>query len=146
MTKRLTRRFAGLALILMSGLITTGAMAGEDEAAGPSVYERLGEMDGITQIVTDTVALHHKNPKLAHFFDGIDDAVTTRVATFAHISDAVVVRIQLVVRTGIGAIGLVGAVVFIEGNNLKTPIGAAFRFAIALVTTSSSPSSCRYKQ
>ena len=73
MTTRLTRRFAGLALILMSGLITTAAMAGEDEAAGPSVYERLGEMDGITQIVTDTVALHHKNPKLAHFFDGIDD-------------------------------------------------------------------------
>jgi truncated hemoglobin YjbI len=57
----------------MSGLITTAAMAGEDESAGPSVYERLGEMNGISKIVTDTVALHHKNPDIAHFFDGVDD-------------------------------------------------------------------------
>jgi len=48
-------------------------MAGEDESAGPSVYERLGEMNGIRRIVTDTVALHHKNPDIAHFFDGVDD-------------------------------------------------------------------------
>jgi hypothetical protein len=40
-------------------------------------------MDGITQIVTDTVALHHKNPNIAHFFDGIDDAqLIKHVAAF----------------------------------------------------------------
>jgi len=53
--------------------MTLNAFAGEDEAAGPSVYERLGEMNGISKIVTDTVALHHKNPDIAHFFDGVDD-------------------------------------------------------------------------
>jgi hemoglobin len=74
MTTRYIRRFAGLALIVMSGLITTTALAGDDEAAGPSLYERLGEMDGIARIVTDTVALHHKNPDIGHYFDGIDDA------------------------------------------------------------------------
>jgi len=74
MTMRFTRRLAVLALTLMSGLITLNAFAGEDEAAGPSLYERLGEIDGITRIVTDTVALHHKNPDIGHYFDGIDDA------------------------------------------------------------------------
>jgi len=73
MTMRFTRRLAVLALTLMSGLMTLNAFAGEDEAAGPSVYERLGEMNGISKIVTDTVALHHKNPDIAHFFDGVDD-------------------------------------------------------------------------
>jgi hemoglobin len=84
MTMRFIRRFTVL-LILMSGLITTSALAGDDEAAGPSVYERLGEMDGITRIVTDTVALHHKNPDIGHYFDGIDDAQLIRhvVAFFA---------------------------------------------------------------
>jgi hemoglobin len=74
MTPKLTRRIAVLALTIMSGLMTLTAFAGEEEAAGPSLYERLGEMDGIAQIVTDTVALHHENPDLAHFFDGVDDA------------------------------------------------------------------------
>ena len=73
MNRSFTQRIAGLTLILMSGLITTGAMAGEDESAGPSVYERLGEMDGISKIVNDTIALHHKNPDIGHYFDGIDD-------------------------------------------------------------------------
>ncbi len=72
MTK-FARRISGLALILMSGVISLNAFAGDDEAAGPSVYERLGEMDGITQIVTDTVELHHNNPDIGHFFDGVDD-------------------------------------------------------------------------
>lgn len=67
------RRIAGLALVLMSGVISLNAFAGDDETTGPSLYERLGEMDGITQIVTDTVALHHANPDIGHFFDGVDD-------------------------------------------------------------------------
>ena len=85
MTTRFIRRFAGLALILMSVLITTTALAEDDEATGPSLYERLGAMDGITRIVTDTVALHHENPDIGHYFDGVDDAQLIRhvVAFFA---------------------------------------------------------------
>lgn len=73
MTMRITRRFAVLVLTLISGFATLNAFAGEDEATGPSVYERLGEMDGIARIVNDTIALHHKNPDIAHYFDGVDD-------------------------------------------------------------------------
>jgi truncated hemoglobin YjbI len=40
-------------------------------------------MDGITQIVTDAVALHHENADIAHFFDGVDDAkLSKHVAAF----------------------------------------------------------------
>jgi hemoglobin len=73
MTTKIARVFIGLAFTLMSGVISLTAFAGDDEAAGPSLYERLGEMDGIRQIVTDTIVLHRKNPEIAHFFDGIDD-------------------------------------------------------------------------
>jgi len=73
MTMRITRRITVLALTLMSGLTALSAVAEEDVAAGSSVYERLGEMDGIAQIVKDTIALHHENPVLAHYFDGVDD-------------------------------------------------------------------------
>ena len=73
MTMRITRRIAVLALTLLSGLTALNTYAGDDAAAGPSVYERLGEMDGIAQIVKDTIALHHKNPVLAHYFEGVDD-------------------------------------------------------------------------
>ena len=39
------------------------------------MYERLGAADGIEAIVRDTVALHHKNPDIAHYFTDIDDEV-----------------------------------------------------------------------
>ena len=73
MTTKITRRLALMALTMIAGFFSLSAVAGEEAAAGPSIYERLGEMDGIRQIVTDTVALHHENPDIGHFFDGIDD-------------------------------------------------------------------------
>ena len=73
MTTRIKRRVALMALTMIAGFFSLSAFAGEEEAAGPSLYERLGEMDGIRQIVTDTVALHHENPTLAHYFEGVDD-------------------------------------------------------------------------
>ena len=54
MTMRITRRIAVLALTLLSGLTALNTYAGDDAAAGPSVYERLGEMDG-TSILTTPV-------------------------------------------------------------------------------------------
>jgi len=73
MRTTLTRRLSVLALTILASVMSISAFAGDDEAAGSSLYERLGEIDGITQIVTDTVALHHKNPDIGHFFDGVDD-------------------------------------------------------------------------
>ena len=73
MTTRIARTSAGLLLALMSGLITLNAFAGDDEATGPSLYERLGAQEGLSQIVNDTIALHHKNPEIAHYFEGVDD-------------------------------------------------------------------------
>ncbi|MGI9202013.1 MAG: group I truncated hemoglobin [Woeseiaceae bacterium] len=72
MTK-FTRTWAMFALAIVAGFFSVGAVAEEVEAAGPSLYERLGEMDGIRQIVTDTVALHHENPDIGHYFEGVDD-------------------------------------------------------------------------
>lgn len=85
MTNGLTRRLTVVTLTLMAAMISTGAFAGESEANAPSLYERLGAMDGITQIVKDTIALHHKNLDIGHFFAGVDDDDLTRhvVAFFA---------------------------------------------------------------
>jgi hemoglobin len=74
MTAKLTRRLAVMAISLMTGLISLGAFASDEAAAGPSLYERLGAWDGITAIVTDTVALHHENAELSHYFTDVDDA------------------------------------------------------------------------
>ena len=57
----------------MASVISIGAFANEDEAAAPSLYERLGAMESIARIVNDTIALHHNNPDIAHFFEGVDD-------------------------------------------------------------------------
>lgn len=69
----LTRRLTVLTLTLMASTISMNAVASEDQVAAPSLYERLGATEGLNQIVSDTIALHHKNPDIAHFFDGIDD-------------------------------------------------------------------------
>jgi hemoglobin len=74
MKMRITRRVAAIALLSMSAFFTLG-VAAEEEAAAPSLYERLGAADGLTQIVNDTIALHHKNPDIAHYFTDIDDDV-----------------------------------------------------------------------
>jgi hemoglobin len=74
MTSNLTRRMAVLAISLMTGLISVGALAEHHEAAVPLLYERLGSWDGITTIVTKTVALHHENAEISSFFEGVDDA------------------------------------------------------------------------
>ena len=46
---------------------------------------RLGEMDGIGNIVRDTIALHHANPDVSHYFEGVDDEKLAKhvVAFFA---------------------------------------------------------------
>ncbi len=73
MRTTLTRRLTVLALTFMASVMSISTFASEDEAAGPSLYERLGAMEGIARMVDDTIALHHKNPDIAHFFAGVDD-------------------------------------------------------------------------
>jgi hemoglobin len=77
MTKTIRRRFAAIALTMMTGFITLNAFAEHHEAAveaaGPSLYERLGGEKGLNSIVKDTIALHHENPTIAHYFEGVDD-------------------------------------------------------------------------
>lgn len=73
MRMTLTRRLTVLTLTLMASALSMNAVASEDQAAAPSLYERLGAAEGINQIVSDTVALHHKNPDIGHYFEGIDD-------------------------------------------------------------------------
>lgn len=75
------KKLLGLAILGFS--LAGGAVAGEPETAGPSLYERLGAMSGIEQIVDDTIALHLENEKIAHYFDGVDlDNLAHHVAAF----------------------------------------------------------------
>jgi hemoglobin len=74
MKMRITRRTVAIALVSMSTFFTLG-VAAEEEAAAPSLYERLGAADGLSKIVRDTIALHHGNPDIAHYFADIDDDV-----------------------------------------------------------------------
>lgn len=74
MKMRTTRRIAAIMLLSMSTFFALGAAA-EEEAAAPALYERLGGADGLSQIVRDTIALHHKNPTIAHYFTDVDDDV-----------------------------------------------------------------------
>jgi hemoglobin len=73
MSKKIAKIAAALAITLLSATITTSAFAGDDASATPSLYERLGAWDGINKIAYDTIALHHKNPLIAHYFADIDD-------------------------------------------------------------------------
>ena len=71
---RITRRIVAITLLSMSTFFTLG-VAAEEEATAPSLYERLGGDEGLTKIVSDTIALHHKNPDIAHYFTDVDDDV-----------------------------------------------------------------------
>ncbi len=74
MNMKITRRIAAIALLSMSTFFALG-VAAEEEAAAPSLYERLGSDEGLTKIVKDTIALHHENPDIAHYFADVDDDV-----------------------------------------------------------------------
>jgi hemoglobin len=73
MSNKFVKGFAILALTLSSGIVTLSAFAGDDAAAAPTLYERLGAWEGIEKIVHDTLALHRKNPAIAHDFTDIED-------------------------------------------------------------------------
>ena len=62
-----------LAVVLLSSLFLQFSPAlAQDSAAGPSLYQRLGEMEGIESIVRKTVALHEVNPTIAAYVKHID--------------------------------------------------------------------------
>jgi hemoglobin len=68
-----------ISLLIVSG----GAIAGDDGEAKASLYERLGAMDGINSIVSDTIALHLENEAISHYFEGVDlDNLAHHVAAF----------------------------------------------------------------
>lgn len=67
-------RIAAITLLSMSTFFALG-VAAEEEATTPSLYERLGANDGLTKIINDTIALHHENSDIAHFFTNVDDDV-----------------------------------------------------------------------
>ncbi len=84
MKRKITRRTIAITLLSMSTFFTLG-VAAEEGAAAPSLYERLGGDEGLTRIVKDTIALHHENPDIAHYFADVDDDVLVEhvVAFFA---------------------------------------------------------------
>ncbi len=77
----ITRRIITVSLLLIAALFSLGVAA--EEEATPSLYDRLGAANGLTQIVTDTITLHHANPDIKHYFADIDDdALIAHVVAF----------------------------------------------------------------
>jgi hemoglobin len=66
---KLTRLLA-LGIVLFA--IGQPAFAGEEAAAEPTLYDRMGSWDGIDKIVADTLALHLENEEIVDILDGID--------------------------------------------------------------------------
>jgi len=85
MTNKLSTPITILVLAVLTTAFCGTAVAGNEESTGPSLYERLGSMDGIGNIVRDTIALHHANPDVSHYFEGVDDEKLAKhvVAFFA---------------------------------------------------------------
>ena len=71
-------------LVLAVSAGSPAAIAGDVEAdAAPTLYERLGEWDGIDRIVRDTIAFHLENPEISHYFEGVDlEALAGHVTAF----------------------------------------------------------------
>jgi len=84
MNMRITRSFVAIALLSMSTFFTLD-VAAEEDATAPTLYERLGSNEGLSKIIKDTIALHHKNPDIARYFTDVDDDVLAAhvVAFFA---------------------------------------------------------------
>lgn len=83
MNTKIAKGIALLAMALLGAIPVSSAFAGDEAAAAPSLYERLGASEGIGNIVRDTVALHHKNPAISHYFSDVnDDQLVTHVAAF----------------------------------------------------------------
>ena len=75
-----------LAKFTMLGMVLFGAQAfaGEEAAdAGPSLYERLGAEQGISNIVDDTIAMHLENDEIKDIFANTDlDKLAFHVKAF----------------------------------------------------------------
>jgi len=71
--------------ILALGMLAAAQPALADDAAtgSPTLYERLGSLEGIDRIVGDTIAKHLKNEDIAHYFEGVDlDRLHRHVVAF----------------------------------------------------------------
>ncbi|GAA4901673.1 group 1 truncated hemoglobin [Ferrimonas pelagia] len=73
--------------MLLTG-ITSLVVKLVEEHAMISLYQRLGGRDGITQIASDLVELHHNNPRIAPRFVGSDLASLKQSAAAFFITGA----------------------------------------------------------
>lgn len=67
-------RSASILAIASLFAISASVLADDTGKKTSTLYERLGGWDKINMIVTDTIENHHKNPAIAHYFEGVDDA------------------------------------------------------------------------
>jgi hemoglobin len=77
----------GLVVLVMGAAAGQVALAGDKAEpaadAAPTLYERLGGWDSISQIVHDTIAFHQANPEISHYFEGVDAGkLAVHVTTF----------------------------------------------------------------
>lgn len=60
------------AIVFLAACLLALPAPAEEPPAGPTLYQRLGEMEGIESIVRKTVALHEANPVIAAYVRHID--------------------------------------------------------------------------
>ena len=70
-----------LVAVLALGQTASAGDVATDE--GPTLYERMGGWDSVSQIVDDTIAFHLDNPQVAHYFENVDlDKLAGHVTAF----------------------------------------------------------------
>ncbi len=84
MFRKITRATAIGLFAVLTGFATINLAAAEEAATEQApLYERLGGWDGINEVVKGTIALHLKNPKISHYFEGVDlDGLANHVTAF----------------------------------------------------------------
>ncbi|MBT8063147.1 MAG: group 1 truncated hemoglobin [Gammaproteobacteria bacterium] len=65
-------KFIITAFLSMAACLLALPVTAEEPPAGPTLYQRLGETEGIESIVRKTVALHEANPVIAAYVRHID--------------------------------------------------------------------------
>jgi len=65
-------KYAMIIFLSLASFFCLNLAIGDEPAAKPSLYQRLGEMEGIENIVAKTIELHESNPTIAAYVAHID--------------------------------------------------------------------------
>lgn len=65
-------KFFAIIIFSFVSVLWMGIIQADETVAGPSLYQRLGEQEGIESIVRKTIELHEANPTISAYVKHID--------------------------------------------------------------------------